>query len=129
MSNNALALISKIRSEQTSFTKQYSGNSINKTIGKWLSKKTGCETIFYFGEGNNPILSYSNKKSASKFLNPYKSREIQKKIIGDLINNQPKFFVKRSGLNNYNKINNYVKNYYLQVKTMSEWKILKRNSK
>jgi hypothetical protein len=94
VTNSLAGILQRIKDEKKYISRLYSGSSKTKLIGNNLQKNSNCNYLFYFGEGNNPILSYSGKISASKFLNPYKNEEIQNKIIRDLKEKEPKLIVK-----------------------------------
>lgn len=126
LTNNAAVLINGLRSAHTSFTAQYNGRSDAKELGKWLSSKSHCQFVFNYSRDHNPILSYSDKKSASKFLNAYENIEIQREIARDLARKKPKFVIKRSETANYSKLDSFVKRNYFEINNFSKWKILKR---
>lgn len=126
----ASSILSSDKSLRTKLNNHLKGDTEAKAVGEWIREQPHCDYIFNFGVKNNAILSYSGKKSASRFLSPRKTLKKQKQIIHDLQDKQPKYIVKRTGMNHdYEVIEKYLTRHYTIQLTRHKWKIFKRKAK
>ena len=101
-----------------------------KELGIWLRENTNENDYVYIaGGGGNPILSYSDRISSSKYFNTIfvTSAAAREQLLSDLKAKPPLYFL-NPPVDMGTKIEEFVKDNYKLLYTKQEYKVFKRIS-
>jgi hypothetical protein len=134
--NQFIKNIASIISSENEISKTISnhilGNTTQKKIGDWIRNNSSKEDyIYYYGSKFNPIISYSDRISASKHFNTtfIKGRSIKNSVTRDLVVKKPEFIIKEKNVLEQEFIEKLLREKYLTLKIFPDYcKVYKRKN-
>jgi 4-amino-4-deoxy-L-arabinose transferase-like glycosyltransferase len=103
----------------------------DKKLGLWLKEKTNPDDYIYvLARSGNPVLSYSERISSSKYFNSFfvTGEKEKKQVLSDL-NAKPPVYILWNTNKAFpgNEIEEYIRNNYSFLESRDAYKIYKRN--
>lgn len=129
--SNTISIVNSKDNLVKALENQFRGNSENANLGRWIDSNTQKDDrIYCCCKFSNSIMSYSDKRSASKYFNLFfvTAPSIKQKVRRDLKKQEPEIVIKEKIISEDFFLANFLRTRYSKVKENKHVIVFRKNN-